>query len=71
MRRSRSCRCLTRRSWTESFHEGTVLRIKWNNRFQEFDPLLLPQHILTEADIAATFGDFLDGVFRLLEDEVP
>lgn len=33
--------------------------------------MLLPQHILTEADIAATFGDFLDGVFRLLEDEVP
>lgn len=43
------------------------LRIKWNNRFQEFAPLLLLQHILTEADIAATFGDFLDGARRLID----
>jgi MinD-like ATPase involved in chromosome partitioning or flagellar assembly len=43
------------------------LRIKWNNRFQEFDPLLLWKNILTEADIAATFGDFLDGAKRLID----
>ena len=43
------------------------LRIKWNNRFQEFDPLLLPKGILTDADIAATFGSFLDGVKHIIE----
>lgn len=43
------------------------LRIKWNNRFQEFDPLLLPKALLTEADIAATFGEFMEGVKRLIE----
>ena len=43
------------------------LRIKWNNRFQEFDPLLLPKGILTDADIAATFGGFLDGVKHIIE----
>lgn len=42
------------------------LRIKWNSRFQEFDPLLLPQGILTDTDIAATFGEFLDGVKQRL-----
>lgn len=42
------------------------LRIKWNSRFQEFDPLLLPQGILTDIDIAATFGEFLDGVKQRL-----
>jgi len=42
------------------------LRIKWNSRFQEFDPLLLPQGILTDVDIAATFGEFLDGVKQRL-----
>lgn len=43
------------------------LRIKWNNRFQEFDPLLLPKGILTDADIAATFGGFLDGVKYIID----
>jgi len=43
------------------------LRIKWNNRFQEFDPLLL-HSILSAADIAATFGNFLDGANRLIEE---
>lgn len=42
------------------------LRIKWNSRFQEFNPLLLPQGILTDVDIAATFGEFLDGVTQRL-----
>lgn len=38
------------------------LRIKWNSRFQEFDPLLIPKGILSDADITASFGEFLDGV---------
>lgn len=42
------------------------LRIKWNNRFQEFDPLLLPKGILTEADVMAAFGDFIEGVKRIM-----
>jgi hypothetical protein len=45
------------------------LRIKWNNRFQEFEPLMLPKGILNDADIAATFGEFLDGAKRLVEGE--
>jgi len=45
------------------------LRIKWNNRFQEFDPLLLSKGILTDTDIAAAFGDFLVGARRLIEEE--
>lgn len=45
------------------------LRIRWNNRFQEFDPLLLPKGILTEADIAATFGDFIDGAVKFIEEK--
>lgn len=45
------------------------LRIKWNNRFQEFSPLTLSEGILTDADIAATFGHFLDGMRRLIGEE--
>lgn len=44
------------------------LRIKWNNRFQEFDPLLMPKSSLTEADIAATFGDFIDGAKKFIRE---
>jgi cellulose biosynthesis protein BcsQ len=43
------------------------LRIKWNNRFQEFSPLTLAEGILTDIDIAATFGDFLDGMQQLIK----
>jgi hypothetical protein len=43
------------------------LRIKWNNRFQEFNPLLLPKGILSDADITATFGEFIEGLNRLIE----
>ena len=46
------------------------LRIKWNNRFHEFSPLTLPDGILTDVDIAATFGDFLDGARRLIAGSV-
>jgi hypothetical protein len=45
------------------------LRIRWNNRFQEFDPLLLPKGILTDADIAATFGEFIDGAIKFIEEK--
>ena len=47
------------------------LLIKWNNRFQEFNPLMLPKGLLTDADIAATFGDFLDGLNRQIERSTP
>ena len=42
------------------------LRIQWNNRFQEFDPLQIPKGLFTDQDIAATFGHFLDGVQQRL-----
>jgi len=35
------------------------MRIKWNNRFQEFDPKLLTDGLFTRADIDASFGNFL------------
>ena len=44
------------------------LRIKWNNRFQEFNPLLMDKNNLTEADITATFGDFIGGVKKLIKE---
>jgi len=44
------------------------LLIKWNNRFQEFDPLLL-QGVLSEADITATFGNFLSGATRFIDED--
>lgn len=41
------------------------LRIKWNSRFQEFDPLLLPKGGgISDADITANFGDFIEGMKR-------
>jgi len=46
-------------------------RIKWNNQFQEFDPLMLSKGIMTEADIAAAFGDFLEGIKVLIEGNEP
>lgn len=38
------------------------LRIKWNNRFQEFSLEMLENNILEEADIEASYGQFLEGV---------
>jgi hypothetical protein len=38
------------------------VRIRWHNSLQEFDPLLRSRHILDDALIAATFGDFLKRV---------
>ncbi len=42
------------------------LRINWNNRFQEFSPLLLSQGLFTEAEIEASFGNFFVGAFNIL-----
>lgn len=42
------------------------LRINWNRRFQEFDPISDPDS-LNEKEIEASFGEFLDGAERLLE----
>jgi len=47
------------------------LLIKWSNRFQEFDPLMLPKGILTDADIAAAFGNFLEGLKQIIEGRTP
>lgn len=39
------------------------LRIKWNSRFQEFDPA---QGVMNETDIAASFGEFISGLRQRL-----
>jgi hypothetical protein len=44
------------------------LRINWNNRFQEFDPKLLGQDLFSEAEIDASFGNFLDKAIQFIED---
>jgi cellulose biosynthesis protein BcsQ len=44
------------------------LRINWNNRFQEFDPKLLGQGLFSEAEIEASFGNFMDKAIQLIED---
>lgn len=38
------------------------VRIRWHNSLQEFDPLLRSRHILDDALIDATFGDFFQRV---------
>lgn len=42
------------------------LRINWNNRFQEFSPLLLSQGLFTDAEIEASFGNFFTGALDIL-----
>ncbi|HNY28815.1 MAG TPA: hypothetical protein PKH31_15690, partial [Candidatus Sumerlaeota bacterium] len=42
------------------------LRINWDNRFQEFSPLLLASGAMTEDQIQATFGAFLKGAKGLV-----
>ncbi|MDP3332466.1 MAG: AAA family ATPase [Methylococcaceae bacterium] len=45
------------------------LRINWNNRFQEFDPKLLGQQgLFSEAEIEASFGNFMDKAIQLIGD---
>jgi hypothetical protein len=43
------------------------LRIKWNSRFQEFDPLQIPSGLFGEDDIRGAYGEFTDGVIQLVE----
>lgn len=45
------------------------MRINWNNRFQEFSPLLLSQGLFTDAEIEASFGNFFAGAFNILRGE--
>jgi MinD-like ATPase involved in chromosome partitioning or flagellar assembly len=46
------------------------LRINWNNRFQEFDPLLSnSQGGLSDAEIEASFGNFFSGALQYAEGE--
>lgn len=42
-------------------------RINWNNRFQEFSPLLLRQGLFTDAEIEASFGNFFAGALQCIE----
>jgi hypothetical protein len=44
------------------------LRIKWDNRFQEFDPLEIPKGLFSEDEVRASFGDFLDGAVQLISE---
>ncbi|MBM3737745.1 MAG: ParA family protein [Acidobacteria bacterium] len=43
------------------------LRIKWNSRFQEFDPLQIPLGLFDDDEIRGTFGQFSDGVEQLIQ----
>jgi hypothetical protein len=47
------------------------LRIKWNSRFQEFDPLQIQKGLFNEDEIRAAYGEFLDGVMQLLDGAEP
>jgi CobQ/CobB/MinD/ParA nucleotide binding domain len=42
-------------------------RIKWSNRFQEFDPLEITRGLFSEDDIRGAYGEFVDGVVQLVE----
>lgn len=42
------------------------LRINWDNRFQEFSPLLLASGAMTEDQILATYGAFIKGARGLV-----
>jgi cellulose biosynthesis protein BcsQ len=44
------------------------LRINWNSRFQEFDPLLIPLGLFNEYEIRAAYGEFLDSALQSIED---
>lgn len=43
------------------------LRVNWNNRFQEFSPLLLSQGLFTEVEVEASFGNFFAGALEYVE----
>jgi hypothetical protein len=44
------------------------LRVKWDSRFQEFDPLQIPKGLFSEDEIRASFGEFLDGAEQLISE---
>ena len=44
------------------------LRVKWDNRFQEFDPLQIEKGLFSEDEIRASFGEFLDGAVQLISE---
>jgi hypothetical protein len=44
------------------------LRINWNSRFQEFDPLLIPLGLFNEYEIRAAYGEFLNSALQSIED---
>jgi MinD-like ATPase involved in chromosome partitioning or flagellar assembly len=43
------------------------LRIRWNSRLQEFDPLQIGNGLFGEDEIRAAYGEFLDGVLQSLD----
>ncbi|MGQ6049909.1 KGGVGR-motif variant AAA ATPase [Serratia sp. IR-2025] len=43
------------------------IKIKWNNRFQEFDPLNIEAGLFTKDEIRSCFGELLDWVDNLFE----
>jgi hypothetical protein len=45
------------------------LRVKWNNRFQEFDPLQMSRGLFSDDEIRASFGEFLDGAEQMIAEE--
>ncbi|HTX36638.1 MAG TPA: AAA family ATPase [Bryobacteraceae bacterium] len=47
------------------------LRIKWNARFQEFDPLQIPRGLFSDDEIRSAYGEFLDGAMQLLRGAQP
>ena len=47
------------------------LRIRWSSRFQEFDPLQIPNGLFNEDEIRAAYGEFLDGVTQFVDGAQP
>jgi len=43
------------------------LRIKWNSRLQEFDPMQISKGLFGDDEIRSAYGEFLDGVTQLTE----
>ena len=44
------------------------LRVKWDTRFQEFDPLQIPKGLFSDDEIRASFGEFFDGASQLISE---
>lgn len=52
----------------DEFAPHYPIRIKWNSRFQEFDPLLIQSNIITNDDIKSCFGALIDWVETSMKD---